>query len=146
MNRISLCNTIEKLFFVAVTLSFLISGAIRPLLVQCTPADGETTLELIGRDPHRQVYSGHDCEISKSDPGAAFSLCTGVVADCVDLFLSHTAIMRAGIDAPVPAHVAGAFEKSFSSEASRVFPPSGFLTDPALQVAFPPPFKLSLRI
>ncbi len=146
MKRASRCKAFRNLFFAAITAALLISGIIRPLFVQCTPADGHTTLEFIGRDPHHHVHSEDICEFSKSASGSSFSFCVAAYSECVDLFLNHTAILRIGIHAPWTESILGATGNLFTLIASRTFQSLDFRTDPAFQTSFPPQFKQALRI
>jgi len=152
MKQASFYTTYRNLFFVAIAVSLLISGIIQPLLVQCTPADGRTTLELIGQDPHHHVHSEHFCESPKSTSGVLFSFRSGVVGDCgassacMDLFLNHAAILRIGGHHPLPESIWGAPGNLFAVKDSREFPVLALLSDPALQPSFHPQFKRPLRI
>ena len=139
-------TTYRNLFFVAIAVSLLISGIIQPLLVQCTPADGRTTLELIGQDPHHHVHSEHFCESSKSASGVPSSFCADVDGGCMDLFLNHAAILRIGAHHPLPESIWGASGNLFAVKDSREFPVLALLSDPALQTSFHPQFKRPLRI
>ena len=146
MKRASHYKTFRNLFFAAITAVLLISGIIRPLFVQCIPADGRTTIEFIGRDPHHHVHSEDICEFSKSTPGASFSFCVDASSECVDLFLNHTAILRIGIHPPLTESIWGAAGNLFTLIDSRTFQALDFRTDPALQTSFHPQFKQALRI
>ena len=142
----SLCATNRNLFFAVVAVSLLISGIVRPLLVECTPADGHTTLELIGRDPHHHIHSERYCEFSKRETGDSFSLCAGVIGQCVDLFLNHTATLRTGSHHSLPVTFLEASGSLFVPMDSRTFPAFDFLADPALQISPNPQFRKPLLI
>lgn len=143
MKGFSLHTTFRNLLFAAIAMSLLISGIAQPLLVRCTPGDGSSTLELIGRDPHHHVHSGYFCEFSKNASGDSFSFCAG---GCVDLFLNHTAILRNGPHHPLPKSIWGAFAILPSLPDSCEFPLSDLGRAPATHTSFHSPFKQPLRI
>ena len=149
MKRASLFTTFRNLFFAAIAISLLSSGIIRPLLVQCTPADGHTTIELFGQDPHHHTHSKHFCEFSNDASDLSFSSCVddcSANSACVDRFLSNTAILRTSSCQPFPKSIWGVFEKPSAQISFRTAPVSDLFPDPALQTPFHLQFKQPLLI
>ena len=146
MKQTSPCTTFRNLSFVAIVVSLLTSGFTRPLLVQCTTAEGRTILELIGQDPHHHDHSEHFCEPSKSAPDASFSSSADDCGDCVDIFLNHAGILRVASYHPSPASIWGEFGNPPAAMGSAAFRTSPLLFDPALQTALHPQFKPPLLI
>ncbi len=146
LKRPSLSTILRSLFFVTIAASIMISGIIGPLLVHCTPADGCTTIELIGQDPHHHTHSEHFCEFSNSASDPSFSSYVGGCGECVDRFLNHTAILRTASCHPLPVSVWFAFGKLSAEISSRAAPVSDLLPDPALHTAFHFQFKQPLLI
>jgi len=130
----------------AITASMLISGIIRPLLVQCTPAGGLATIELIGQDPHHHTHSEHFCEFSNGSPDSFFSSRVNDCGSCVDRLLNHTAILRVAPGNSLPASIWGEFEKLSAAMPSCGIPASGLLPNPVLRTAFHLQFKQPLLI
>lgn len=149
LKRSLLNKILRSLFFFAIVASIAISGIIRPLLVQCTLADGRTTLELIGQDPHHHMHSGHSCEYSNSSSDILFPYrvvdCDADGA-CVDRFLNHTAILRTASCDPLPLSVWGVFEKLSAQIFSRAVPASVLFPDSSSRTSFHLQFKQPLLI
>jgi hypothetical protein len=142
----SLHSIHRSLFFIAITATILISGVIRPLLVQCTPAGGLATIELIGQDPHRHADSEHFCEFSNSSPDDLFSSRVHDYGSCVDRLLNHTAILSVGSGNPLRASIWGECEKLSAAMSACAIPASGLLPNPVLRTAFHLQYKQPLLI
>ncbi len=146
LKRPSLHSIHRSLFFIALTASMLMSGVIRPLLVQCTPADGSATIELIGQDPHHHTHSEHFCEFSNSFADALFSSRVDDCGSCVDRLLNHTAILRVAPGNPLRESIWGEFDKLSAAISSWAIPASGLLPNPLLRTAFHLQFNQPLLI
>ncbi len=146
MNRARLYSAYRKLCFAALAVALLVSMIISPLLVHCTAADGQTTLELIGRDPHRHFHSQYYCQLSKSSPDSAFSSCSRDYEDCVDLLVNQAAILRIAPCHLLPASVWDAVGNLPVATDFRSFSISALRRDSVVPTSTHPQFKQPLLI